>query len=131
MERKIQSYFLTKAEEEIMQIIWDLGPCVVRDIIAKLGNDDIPHSTISSVVRILEKKGFVDHKAYGKTYEYFPVIAREVYAEQAAQGLMKTYFNGSAKSLVSFLVQKQQIDLKELGELMDMISKDKESKKKK
>jgi predicted transcriptional regulator len=59
---------LTKAEEEIMHIVWQLEPCLVRDVIDHLGQPDIPHSTVSSVVRILEKKGFLTHKAYGKTH---------------------------------------------------------------
>ena len=109
---------LTKAEEEVMQIIWDLGRCLVRDIIDKLGDPDMPHSTISSVVRILEKKGFVAHKAYGKTHEYFPVIAKEDYAQQDVTSLMQKYFGGSPKKLVSFLVQSKDLNLKELNDLM-------------
>ena len=109
---------LTKAEEEVMQIIWDLGRCLVRDIIDKLGDPDMPHSTISSVVRILEKKGFVAHKAYGKTHEYFPVIAKEDYAQQDVTSLMQKCFGGSPKKLVSFLVQSKDLNLKELNDLM-------------
>ena len=113
---------LTKAEEEVMQIIWQLGRCVVRDIIEHSGLDDVPHSTMSSVVRILEKKGFVDHKAYGKTHEYFPIISREDYAQSQARGLMQRYFGGSAKSLVSFLVEGEDLKLKELNDLMKTLN---------
>jgi predicted transcriptional regulator len=109
---------LTKAEEEIMQIIWQLGPCLVRDVIDKLGDEDIPHSTVSSVVRILEKKGFVDHKAYGKTHQYFPVVAKEDYAKHGVTSLVEKYFSGSPKKLVSFLVQNENLNLKELNDLM-------------
>lgn len=116
---------LTKAEEDIMQIIWDLETCLVRDIITNLGQPDIPHSTISSVVRILEKKGFVTHKAYGKTHEYMPVISKEEYAQQNVNGLLSKYFGNSAKQLVSFLVEKNDIDLKELNTLMQTLSKSK------
>ena len=129
MKRKRTLPQLTKAEEEVMQIIWGLGHCLVRDILDKLGNADIPHSTISSVVRILEKKGFVDHKAYGKTHEYFPVVTQDDYAGQEAQSLVKKYFSGSAKSLVSFLVQGEQLDLTELGELMKALTADAKKKK--
>ena len=66
---------LTKAEEEIMQLIWDHGPTTVSGLIERMGTPKPPHSSISSIVRILEKKEFVDHKAYGRTYEYFPIIA--------------------------------------------------------
>lgn len=81
MKLKKQLSTLTKAEEEVMQVIWDLEKCLVKDIIEKLGDPEIPHSTVSSVVRILEKKGFVTHKAYGKTYEYYPAVARTEYAQ--------------------------------------------------
>src|ERR1043165_570795 len=118
MKRKTQIPTLTKAEEEIMQIIWQLEPCLVKDIITHLADPDIPHSTISSVVRILEKKGFVDHKAYGKTHEYFPLISKEDYAQHGVKSLMEKYFGGSPKRLVSFLVQSDDLDLKELNDLM-------------
>ena len=116
---------LTKAEEEIMQIIWSLDRCLVKDIIDQLNNPDIPHSTVSSVVRILEKKGFVAHKAYGKTHEYFPVISKEEYAQQGVTTLVERYFGGSPKQLVSFLIQKENLDLKELNELMKSLNKKK------
>lgn len=109
---------LTKAEEEVMHAIWQLERCVVRDIMESLGQPDIPHSTISSVVRILERKGFVDHKAYGKTHEYFPLISKEDYAKHGVKNLLEKYFGGSPKKLVSFLVQSENLNLKELNELM-------------
>jgi BlaI family transcriptional regulator, penicillinase repressor len=112
---------LTKAEEEVMHIIWQLDRCLVRDIIDQLGDPDMPHSTVSSVVRILEKKGFVAHKAYGKTHEYFPVIAKEEYAQHGVKSLIKKYFSGSPKKLVSFLVQSEDINLKELNDLLKTI----------
>ena len=112
---------LTSAEEEVMQVIWTLGRCLVRDIIDKLGDPDMPHSTISSVVRILEKKGFVNHKAYGKTYEYCPVITKDAYAQQDVTSLMEKYFGGSPKLLVSFLVKSEDINLKELNDLLNTL----------
>jgi predicted transcriptional regulator len=112
---------LTKAEEEVMHIIWQLDRCLVRDIIDKLGDPDMPHSTISSVVRILEKKEFVGHKAYGKTHEYFPTITKEEYAQHGVKSLVEKYFGGSPKKLVSFLVQSEDMNLKELNELMKSV----------
>lgn len=122
MKRKKTLGTLTKVEEEIMQIIWRLERCVVKDIIEQLSDPEVPHSTISSVVRILEKKGFVQHKAYGKTHEYFPVVTREEYAQQGVHSLMDKYFSGSPQQLVSFLVQKNDLDLKELNELMKSLT---------
>lgn len=114
---------LTKAEEEVMQIIWQLDRCLVKDIIEKLGDPDMPHSTISSVVRILEKKGFVNHKAYGKTHEYFPAIPKDEYAQHGVQSLVEKYFGGSPKKLVSFLVQSEDLKLKELNDLLKSLDK--------
>lgn len=125
MKRKTTLQSLTKAEEEVMQIIWQLDRCLVRDVIEHLGDPDIPHSTVSSVVRILEKKGFVDHKAYGKTHEYFPIITKEEYAQLGVQSLMEKYFGGSPKKLVSFLVEKEDMKLKELNELLKSLDNNK------
>jgi predicted transcriptional regulator len=126
MKRNTPIITLTKAEEDIMHIIWQLERCVVKDIIDQLGDPDMPHSTISSVVRILEKKGFVNHKAYGKTYEYFPIISKDDYAQQGVKTLVEKFFSGSPKQLVSFLVKSKDIDLKELKELMNTTNINKE-----
>lgn len=109
---------LTRVEEQIMQVIWEKQRCLVRDIIQELGDPDIPHSTISSVVRILEKKGFVGHKAYGKTHEYFPLIDKADYTKSGLKEWIKSYFDGSPRQLVSFLVEENEINIKELNQLM-------------
>ena len=75
---------LTKAEEDIMQLLWEVGRGTVSDLLDRCPEPKPPHSTVSSVVRILEKKGFVGHKAYGKTHEYFPLVEREVYGPPPA-----------------------------------------------
>lgn len=112
---------LTKAEEQVMQIIWQKEKCLVRDIMEAIGDPDIPHSTISSVVRILERKGFVSHKAYGKTHEYFPLIKKEDYTGSGLKEWIGNYFDGSPSQLVSFLVEKNQINLKDLNQLMKQL----------
>ena len=115
MKRNLK--ILTKVEEDIMHIIWQLDRCLVKDIIERLGQADIPHSTISSVVRLLEKKEFVGHKAYGKTHEYFPLVSKEEYAQQGISSMMKKYFGGSPMNLVSFLIKNENIELQELNNL--------------
>ena len=117
MKRKQPVQNLTKAEEDIMQIVWQLGRCLMKDIIDAMNQPDIPHSTVSSVVRILEKKGFVGHKAYGRTHEYFPTIAREDYAKQDLGIMMDKYFGSSPQKLVSFLVESENLGLDELNDL--------------
>lgn len=114
---------LTRVEEEVMQYIWGLGECLVSDIIKAMGKSEIPHSTISSVVRILEKKEYVDHKTFGKTHLYFPVVAKESYAQNNVDKLVAHYFDNSASELVSFLVKNEQLDLQELNELYKLLKK--------
>ncbi len=113
---------LTKAEEEIMQIIWKLGPCTVSQIIKEIPDEPKPpHSSISSLVRLIEKKGFLSHKAYGKTYEYRPAVQKADYGKKTLGTFIADYFGGSANSLVSFLVKEEQISPEELKALLDQI----------
>ena len=109
---------LTKAEEEIMKYVWQLGRCTVSNIIDEMGSPKPPHSSISSIVRILERKGFVDHKAYGRTYEYFPLVSKEDYSRRSLLSLLKEYFDGSTPQLVSFLVEQEETSVEELQELI-------------
>jgi predicted transcriptional regulator len=112
---------LTKAEEEVMQMIWEWGPCTVSQLISKMEQPHPPHSTISSIVRILEKKDFIDHKTYGRTYEYFAVIAKEAYSKFSLKNLVAGYFGGSMNNLVSFLVKEDDLSLSELTEALKKI----------
>ena len=119
---------LTKAEEEIMQIIWRLERCTVSDIREVVqeasGGTKPPHSTISTIVRILEDKGFLDHKAYGRTYEYFPIISKEDYSHRTLNKFVSDYFDGSMNRLVSFLVKEEKIDLDALNDLLNQTKND-------
>ena len=115
---------LTRKEEEIMQILWDLKEAFVKDIIEKLPEPKPPYNTISSVVRILEKKGFVGHKAFGKTHLYFPVIEKKSYRKHAFKNLIESYFEGSYKNVISYLVKDEELsekDLLELNELKELL----------
>jgi predicted transcriptional regulator len=114
---------LTRAEEEIMQFIWRLGRCTVSNIIDEMDPPQPPHSSVSTIVRILEKKGFVSHKAYGRTYEYFPLVTKEEYSKGSLLSLISEYFNGSAPQLVSFLVAKEETSIEELQELIKELKK--------
>jgi len=116
---------LTRAEEDIMQHIWQLGRCTVSEILDKLPEPRPPHSSVSSVVRILERKGFVDHKAYGRTHEYFYVITKEEYSRKSVLSLIKDYFNGSPSELVSFLISKDDASVEELHSLIKDLKKQK------
>jgi len=118
---------LTKAEEEIMQLIWDHGPSTVSGMIEHMGPPKPPHSSISSIVRILEKKGFVDHKAYGRTYEYFPIVQKSEYSKFSLKKLVSQYFEGSMNELVSFLVKEDDISLNDLKELTKKLDQKEDS----
>ena len=108
---------LTKAEEEVMQYFWNTGPSTVSAIIKQMDEPHPPHSTISSIVRILENKGFLDHKTYGRTYEYFPIVEKKDYSKFSLKRLVTNYFEGSMNELVSFLVDEKDLSLKDLEEI--------------
>jgi BlaI family transcriptional regulator, penicillinase repressor len=112
---------LTKAEEDVMQLLWEAGRGTVSDLLEHCPEPKPPHSTVSSVVRILEKKGFVDHKAYGKTHEYFPLIAREDYGRSSLGDLLHNYFGGSVPRLVSQLAEKEKLSKEALEELLRIL----------
>ena len=114
---------LTKGEEGIMQYIWQMGRCTVADVIEKLATPKPPHSSISSIVRILERKGFVGHKTYGRTYEYFPLLSKEEYSRGSLLNLIHNYFNGSTPKLVSFLVEEEETTIEELQEIIKQLKK--------
>ena len=114
---------LTTAEEKIMKMFWDYGPSIVSGLIEKMPDPKPPHSSVSTIVRILERKGFLSHKAYGRTYEYYPVIQKEEYTKMTLKEILSGYFGNSPKSLVSFLVQEEKADIKELTELLQELEK--------
>lgn len=110
---------LTKAEEQVMQILWQLKEAIVKQILDKMPDEPKPaYNTVSTVVRVLESKGFVDHKAYGNSHVYFPIVSEEDYKKFAFDKVIKSYFNNSYKTLVSYLVKEQKLNLSELAELI-------------
>lgn len=119
---------LTAKEEEIMQVLWDLDRALVRDIMDRLPNSGQPYTTVSSIVRILERKGFVSHKSYGKTHEYYPVISKNEYRRKKFKGLLNQYFDNSIESVVSFLVKEEKMKPEEIEELTRMIARESENK---
>jgi len=115
---------LTKTEERIMQVLWDLQSAFVKDIIDKLPDDPKPpYNTVSSVVRLLEKKGYVGYKAYGKTYEYFPLISKTDYRKHSFGKFFKEYFDGSAESLLSFMVKEETLSEDDINNIKNLINK--------
>lgn len=116
---------LTKAEDQVMQILWKIQKGVVKDIIEEMPEPKPAYNTVSTIVRILETKGFVDHKAYGKTHEYFPLISRDKYTKFYLNNLIKGYFNGSFQNLVSFFAKENKLNAGEVEKLLDELKKPK------
>lgn len=119
---------LTKAEEQIMQILWQLKEAIVKDIIEEMSEPKPAYNTVSTVVRVLEGKGFIDHKAYGNSHVYFPLISDAEYKKFTFDKMMKNYFSNSYQSLVSFIVDEKNISVKELDELTSLIDQLKSKK---
>lgn len=115
---------LTKAEEEIMQILWQLKEANVATIIEEMPEPKPAYNTVSTIVRILENKAFVDHRKKGKGYIYFPIVEKETYSDQSMNKLINNYFNGSFKSMVSFFMKKNEMDTKDLEAILKEINKD-------
>ena len=115
---------LTKAEEQIMQELWTLEKAFVKEIIDKLPEPKPAYNTVSTIIRILEKKGFVDHYAYGKTHQYFPLISKTVYTKSYFKNFLSGYFGNSFQEMVSFFAKEDKMSLSELEELIKEVGKD-------
>ena len=109
---------LTRAEEQVMQILWDLGEGLVKDIRDRFEDPKPARNTVSTVVRILEKKGFVDHKSYGNVHLYYPVVSRDAYSRTQLFGLLESYFDNSFPAMASFFAREKDLSVAELEELM-------------
>ena len=114
---------LTRAEEEIMQILWELEEANVASIIEKMPDPKPAYNTVSTIVRILESKEFVGHRKMGKGYIYFPEVEKETYTNQSMNKLIDGYFNGSFKSMVSFFVKNNKMNTRELEAILKEINK--------
>lgn len=114
---------LTKAEEEIMQILWQLEKANVKSIIEYFPEPKPAYNTVSTIVRILESKGFVNYEKQGKGHIYFPLVKKQDYSSQSINKLVDNYFQGSFKSMVSFFVKKNDMSTKELEAILKDINK--------
>lgn len=115
---------LTPSEEEVMQYLWRLGPCTVKQLVEAIssqGEHKPAFTTVSTFIRILEEKGYVNHKAYGRSYEYFALVSKEQYGQRTLKKLMNEYFSGAPDQLVSFLVQKNELTPEQLQKLLDQL----------
>jgi len=116
---------LTKAEEQIMQVLWDLEKASVKEIIEQLPKPKPAYNTVSTIIRILETKEFVSHKSEGRGYMYYPIVEKSDYSNQSLHKLMNGYFEGSFKSMVSFFVKENKMDVSELESILKEVNKKK------
>ncbi|MBE9467286.1 MAG: BlaI/MecI/CopY family transcriptional regulator [Bacteroidetes bacterium] len=115
---------LTKAEEQIIQILWEEKKGFVKNIIEHLPEPKPAYNTVSTIIRILEKKGFVSHKAYGKTYEYYPLISKKKYTKVYFKNFVHNYFSNSFQQMVSFFAKEEDLSLSEMEEMKNIIEEE-------
>jgi predicted transcriptional regulator len=113
---------LTRAEEQVMQILWKIGKGFVKDIIDQMPNPKPAYNTVSTIIRILENKEFVGHVAYGKTHEYYPLISKKEYTGAFFKGFMKKYFSNSYQQLVSFFAKDEDLSVDEMEAIINLLS---------
>ena len=118
---------LTRKEEEIKKILWQIEEGFVKDIVEKLPEPKPHYNTISSLVRLLEDKGFIGHKAYGNTHQYFPLIAKQTFRKSFIKNVVKDYFDDSYKQTVSLFIEEQKLSKQDLDELIELIQSKKDN----
>ena len=123
VNRRPRPQELTPAELEIMKILWDRESAFVNDILAELPDPKPAYNTVSTIVRIIEQKGYLAHKAYGRSHEYYPIIDRESYTKDFMVNVLNNFFGGSASRMVSFLSSNESISLEETDEILKLLQK--------
>ncbi|NQZ75876.1 MAG: BlaI/MecI/CopY family transcriptional regulator [Ekhidna sp.] len=112
---------LTKAEEQLMQILWGLEKAYLKDIVEKYPEPAPAYTTISTVVNVLVKKGFIGFNTHGKSREYYPMLSKDKYTRQSVNGLMTSFFDNSAKKFASFFASQEELSVEELQEIRKLI----------
>jgi len=115
---------LTTAEEEVMQILWNLNKGFIKDIIEQMPLPKPPYTTVLSVIRVLEKKEFISHTQFGNTYEYFPLISKEDYAGEHFNQFLSGYFNNSFPKMAAFFARENNLTMSELEEIIRLTQKE-------
>jgi BlaI family penicillinase repressor len=121
---------LTRAEEQLMHILWKIKKGFIKDLIDRIPEPKPAYNTVSTFIRIMERKGFVGHTAYGKTHEYFPLISKKEYTKLYMRSFIKNYFSNSLQEMVSFFAKEDKMSISELEALLQEVKKDLEKEKK-
>jgi len=104
-----------------MHILWKIEKGFVKDILEHFPEPRPAYNTVSTIVRILQEKGFVDHKAYGRTHEYFPIVSKDEYSKMHLKTFVNDYFSNSFEKMVSFFAREKGITVKEMEEIMKIM----------
>jgi BlaI family penicillinase repressor len=120
---------ITKAQEDLLKALWKIGEGAVSDVLDSLPDPKPAYNTVATVIKVLEKKGYVSHKTYGKTHVYFPVVTKRDYAQHIMKDTFKSFFNNSLHQMVSSFVKNKEVSLSELEELKEMLEKEIKNKK--
>ncbi|AYA38968.1 BlaI/MecI/CopY family transcriptional regulator [Hymenobacter oligotrophus] len=109
---------LTRAEEQVMQVLWRLGPAFVKEVLAEMPAPQPAYNTVSTIIRILEQKGYVGHEAFGRTHRYHALVAQDDYRRHSLRKLLGGYFGNSFGRLVSFFAKEENLTAQQLDELL-------------
>ena len=120
---------LTKAEEQVMQSLWKLEKGFLKDIVEEFPEPRPAYTTISTVIRVLVKKGFIGFKTYGKVNEYYPKLSKNEYAKNRFSGTLKDYFEGSLANFASFFTNDKEVAVKDLEEMQAIIEQEIQKRK--
>lgn len=120
---------LTRAEEQVMQVLWKIKKGFVKDILERFEDPKPAYNTVSTIVRILQEKGFVTHKAYGRTHEYIPVVTKSEYSKSHLSTFVNDYFSNSFEKMVSFFAKEKSLSLHEMEEIMKIMENEVEKQK--
>ena len=115
---------LTRAEEQVMQVLWKIKKGFIKDILEHYENPKPAYTTVSTIVRILEDKGFIIHKAYGRTHEYYPAVTKEQYSRAHLKNFVRDYFSNSFENMINFFIKSKSISVKEIEEIIKIMEKE-------
>ena len=115
---------LTKAEEQVMHILWDLEKAFVKDVVGQMPSPKPAYNTVSTIIRILERKGFVGYTAYGKTHEYYPLVSKQDYTKGYLKNFMRSYFGNSYRQLVSFFAKDENLTVEEMEGIIKLLTEE-------
>ena len=121
---------ITRAQEDILRVLWDLQEGAIGDVLNEIPDPKPAYNTVATVIKVLEKKGYLSHKTFGKTNVYYPLVSKKEYARNVLRGTVSSLFNGSVNQLVSHFVKDKEVDIQELEAIRNMLEEEIKNQKK-